>query len=368
LPGNKFGLEFSISIFGESHGKCIGVLIDGCPAGLKISENDIQKELNKRIPKDETIVSSRIEEDKVEILSGVYQGFSTGAPICMIVRNKDVIDKDYEEIKFKPRPGHADYPAWVKYKGFNDYRGGGIFSGRITVAFIMAGAIAKKLLEQLSVEVLAHAIEVAGIKINEEKVSIEDIKRKVYMNSMRCADEEAAALMKKAVIKAAEEGDSVGGIIEGLAINLSPGIGEPIFDSLDSDLAKILFSIPGVKGVEFGLGFKSSKVKGSINNDEYVLINGKIKTLTNNAGGVLGGLSTGMPISVKVAFKPPSSIKKKQKTVNLKIFKEDWIEVKGRHDPCIVPKAVPVVEACIAITLCDHLIRAGFIPKVIKNE
>jgi len=366
LPGNKFGLEFSISIFGESHGRCVGVLIDGCPAGLKISENDIQKELDKRIPKDEKITSSRIEEDKVEVLSGVYQGFSTGAPICMIVRNKDVIDADYEEIKFKPRPGHADYPAWIKYGGFNDYRGGGIFSGRLTVPFIMAGAIAKKLLKQLNIEVLAHTIEIAGIKIKE--VSIEDIKRKVYLNPIRCADEEAAILMRKAIIKAAEEGDSVGGIVEGLAINLPAGIGEPIFDSLDSDLAKILFSIPGVKGVEFGLGFKASRVKGSINNDEYILVNGKIKTLTNNAGGILGGLSTGMPISVKIAFKPPSSIKKRQKTVNLKTFKEDWIEVKGRHDPCIVPKAVPVVEACIAITLCDHLIRAGLIPKVIKNE
>ncbi len=366
MPGNKFGLEFSISIFGESHGRCVGVLIDGCPAGLKISENDIQKELDKRIPKDEKITSSRIEEDKVEVLSGVYQGFSTGAPICMIVRNKDVIDADYEEIKFKPRPGHADYPAWIKYGGFNDYRGGGIFSGRLTVPFIMAGAIAKKLLKQLNIEVLAHTIEIAGIKIKE--VSIEDIKRKVYLNPIRCADEEAAILMRKAIIKAAEEGDSVGGIVEGLAINLPAGIGEPIFDSLDSDLAKILFSIPGVKGVEFGLGFKASRVKGSINNDEYILVNGKIKTLTNNAGGILGGLSTGMPISVKIAFKPPSSIKKRQKTVNLKTFKEDWIEVKGRHDPCIVPKAVPVVEACIAITLCDHLIRAGLIPKVIKNE
>ena len=366
MPGNKFGLEFSISIFGESHGKCVGVLIDGCPAGLKISENDIQKELDKRIPKDEKITSSRIEEDKVEVLSGVYKGFSTGAPICMIVRNKDVIDADYEEIKFKPRPGHADYPAWIKYGGFNDYRGGGIFSGRLTVPFIMAGAIAKKLLKQLNIEVLAHTIEIAGIKIKE--VSIEDIKRKVYLNPIRCADEEAAILMRKAIIKAAEEGDSVGGIVEGLAINLPAGIGEPIFDSLDSDLAKILFSIPGVKGVEFGLGFKASRIKGSINNDEYVLVNGKIKTLTNNAGGILGGLSTGMPISVKIAFKPPSSIKKRQKTVNLKTFKEDWIEVKGRHDPCIVPKAVPVVEACIAITLCDHLIRAGLIPKVIKNE
>ncbi|MEM3151724.1 MAG: chorismate synthase, partial [Candidatus Bathyarchaeia archaeon] len=327
-----------------------------------------QKELDKRIPRDKAVVSSRIEEDKVEVLSGVYKGFSTGAPICMIVKNKDVFDEDYEEIRFKPRPGHADYPAWVKYKGFNDYRGGGIFSGRLTVPFVMAGAIAKKLLEQINVEVLAHTIEIAGIKIKEEKISIEDIKKRVYMNPVRCIDNEAAALMKKAIIKAAEEGDSVGGIIEGLAINLPPGIGEPIFDSLDSDLAKILFSIPGVKGVEFGLGFKASKVKGSINNDEYTILNGKIKTLTNNAGGILGGLSTGMPISVKVAFKPPSSIKKRQRTINLKTFKEDWIEVKGRHDPCIVPKAVPVVEACIAITLCDHLIRAGFIPKVIKNE
>ncbi|HID16934.1 TPA: chorismate synthase [Candidatus Bathyarchaeota archaeon] len=365
MPGSKFGVEFSITCFGESHGKCVGVILEGCPAGLKISKEEIQGELNKRIPKDEAVVSPRIEKDEVEILSGVFQGSSTGAPICMIVNNKDVSSEFYEEIKFKPRPGHADYPAWIKYGGFNDYRGGGIFSGRMTVPLIMAGAVAKKLLGKFRIEVLAHAVEVAGIKA-PENLPMEAIKEVPYTNSMRCADLKAAELMRKAVVKAAREGDSVGGMIEGIALNVPPGIGEPLFDALDCDLAKILFAIPGVKGVEFGVGFEAAKLRGSANNDEYVIVNGQIRTLTNNSGGILGGLSTGMPIVTRVAFKPPSSIKKKQRTVNLKTMQEDWIEVKGRHDPCIVPKAVPTVEACIAVVLCDHLIRAGVIPRVLK--
>lgn len=365
MPGSKFGVEFSITYFGESHGECVGVILEGCPAGLKISKEEIQRELDKRIPRDEAVVSPRIERDEVKILSGVFQGASTGAPICMIVNNKDVSSEFYEEIKFKPRPGHADYPAWVRYGGFNDYRGGGFFSGRMTVPLIMAGAVAKKLLGRFGIEVLAHAVEVAGIKA-PGNLSIKAIKEVPYTNSMRCADPKTAELMREAVVKAAEEGDSVGGIVEGIALNVPPGVGEPLFDGLDCDLAKILFAIPGVKGVEFGAGFKAAELRGSANNDEYVIVDDQVRTLTNNSGGILGGLSTGMPIIARVAFKPPSSIKKKQRTVNLKTMEEDWIEIKGRHDPCIVPKAVPAVEACMAVVLCDHLIRAGIIPRVLK--
>ena len=309
--------------------------------------------------------TSRLEEDRVEILSGVYRGYTTGAPICMVVWNRDVNSKPYEAIRFKPRPGHADYPAAIKYGGFNDYRGGGRFSGRMTAAYVMAGAVAKRLLKFSGIEVLAHTVQIGEVRLSRE-VSYEEIRRNVYQNAVRCADPETAVLMENVVLEAVEEGDSVGGVVEGLALNVPTGVGEPIFDSLDSDLAKTLFNIPAVKGVEFGAGFRAASMGGSENNDQYAVRNGKVITLTNNAGGILGGLSTGMPIVVKVAFKPTPSISKKQRTVDLKEMKEVELELEGRHDPCIVPRAVPVVEACIAIVLADHMIRANRIPKTLN--
>jgi chorismate synthase len=367
LKGNSIGKEFVITCFGESHGRCVGVVIDGCPAGLALSERDIQKELDKRIPPKPDIVSARREKDIVEILSGTFDGFTTSAPICTLVWNKEVISAEYDLAKDTPRPGHADYPARIKYGSFNDYRGGGRFSGRITVAFVMAGAIAKKLLGLFGVEVLAYTIEIGKVKL-KTMPTLEEIRKNTYKTAVRCPDLESAKEMEEAILKAKKEGDSLGGIVECIVPKVPVGVGEPLFDSLDADISKMLFDVPAVKGVEFGAGFKAARLKGSENNDPYVIRDGKIVTLTNNAGGILGGLSSGMPILVRTAIKPTPSISKKQKTVDLSKMKETLIRVKGRHDPCIVPKAVPVIESTVAIVVVDHMLRAGFIPKVLEGQ
>ena len=366
MNGNSIGKALVLTCFGESHGACVGAVIDGCPAGLPLTERDIQAEVDKRRPGFTLLSTKRKEEDKVEILSGVYRGYTTGAPICMIVRNVDVKSEKYEEIRYKPRPGHADYTAYVKYGGYNDYRGGGRFSGRITVAYVMAGAIAKKLLSTINVEVLAHTVQIGKVKIRHAP-SYEEIRKNTYRSPVRCADPETARLMEKEILEASREGDSVGGIVEGVALNLPAGLGEPIFDSLDADIARMMFNIPAVKGVEFGAGFQAASMRGSENNDQYVIREGRIITLTNNSGGVLGGISNGMPLIVRVAFKPTPSISKRQRTVDLKAMKEVEVEVAGRHDPCVVPRAVPVVEACLAFVLADHAIRSQRIPRVLKK-
>jgi chorismate synthase len=358
LSTDSVGKVFAVTCFGESHGRCVGVVVGGCPPGLKLTENDVQMELEKRRSSSDKISTARREEDRVEFLSGVFNGHTTGAPICMLVWNREVDSEPYEEFRGRPRPGHADYPALVKYRGFNDYRGGGRFSGRMTVALVMAGAVALKLLGRFGVEVLAHAVEIGGVKVGGEP-TLKMIRNIVYSNNMRCADPEAARLMEERVLEAKEEGDSVGGIVECTALNVPVGIGEPIFDSLDVDIARLLFAVPAVKGVEFGAGFTASRLKGSENNDQYAVRNGKVVTLTNNSGGILGGLSNGMPIVVRVAFKPTPSISKAQKTVDLERMVEVPIDVKGRHDACIVPRAVPVVRSAVAMVLADHFLRAG---------
>lgn len=367
MAGNTLGKEFAVTCFGESHGRSVGIIIDGCPAGLPLSEEDVQKELSRRIPRKPGLVSARIEEDKVEILSGIFNGLTTGAPLTMRVLNKDVDSSFYDLIKDKPRPGHADYPARIRYGGFNDYRGGGRFSGRLTAAFAMSGAVSRKLIATVGVEVLAHTVEIGGIAVPREP-AIEEIRKNTYENPVRCADPKTAAAMEEAIMRTGEEGDSLGGVVEGIALNVPPGVGEPIFDRLDADMARALFNVPAVKGVEFGAGFRSTRMRGSENNDQYVSKEGRIISVTNHAGGVLGGLSTGMPIVARVAFKPASSIRKKQKTVDIQTLEEAEIEVRGRHDPCVIPKAVPVVEATMAMVLADHLIRSGTIPKVLGRR
>ncbi len=361
---NSLGKLFTITSFGESHGRCVGVIIDGCPAGLPITEKDIQREVDKRKPGIGMTATARAEEDKVEILSGVFKGHTTGAPVCLLIWNKDIDSSEYEKMRFLPRPGHADYTAFMKYGGFNDFRGGGIFSGRITAAFVMAGAIARKLLNLIGVEVLAHTIEIGGIKAKPK--GIDEIKENADQNPLRCADLKAAEEMYRAIEKAREEGDSVGGIIEGIALNVPVGLGEPVFDTLEGDLAKALFAIPAVKGVEFGSGFSAAGKRGSENNDPFTIRNGKMETMTNNAGGILGGISNGMPIVVRVAIKPTSSIARSQETVDIEKMESASLQVKGRHDVCIVPRAVAVVQSMIAVTLCDFAMRAGLIPEVIK--
>ncbi|MCS7125704.1 MAG: chorismate synthase [Aigarchaeota archaeon] len=366
MTGNIFGKRFVVVSFGESHGRCIGAVVDGCPAGLELSEIDIQRELDLRKPGISEVSTKRVEEDRVEILSGVFNGFTTGAPICMIVWNRDIESRDYEALRYRPRPSHADYFAYVKYGGFNDYRGGGRFSGRITVSFVMAGAVAKKLLKKLlGIEILAYSLEIGGERA--ENFTLEDVKNIRYENDVRAPTHESAKRMKEKILEVMSKGDSVGGIIECIAIGLPIGLGEPVFDALDSDLAKALLSIPGVKGVEFGAGFKASKMLGSQHNDPMTIHDREIVIQKNNAGGVVGGLSTGAPLIFRVVVKPPSSIAIKQKTVDIIEKREVEIIVTGRHDPCIVPRAVPVVESITAIVLADHAIRGGFIPTVIKD-
>lgn len=366
MSGNIIGERFVAVSFGESHGKCVGVIVDGCPAGLPISEQDIQSKLDLRKPGQSIVTTQRKEEDKVEILSGVFNGNTTGAPICMLIWNADKDSRPYEQLKDTPRPGHADYPAMVKYGGFNDYRGGGRFSGRITATFVMAGSIAQKLLEQaLGIEVLAYTLEVGGIRANN--LTIDNIRKLRYSNEVRCPDTKIAEKMKEAIVKARSDGDSLGGIVECTALNLPIGLGEPVFGALESDLSKALFAIPAVKGVEFGSGFEGSKRRGSENNDIYKVEDGKIVTVTNNSGGILGGVSNGMPLLLRIAFKPASSIAKTQQTVDLSTMEETEIVVPGRHDPCVVPRAPPVVEAIVSLILADHAIRYGLIPPVLKR-
>jgi len=361
--GNSLGKKFVITSFGESHGRCIGIVIDGCPAGLAITEKDIQTELDKRKPTNAISSTKRAEEDKVDILSGIFNGRTTGAPICLAVWNNDAHSGDYEKMQGLLRPGHADYTAFMKYGGFNDYRGGGRFSGRNSAGFVMAGAVAQKLLDSIGIKILAHTVEIGGIKTSSRSlISAETIGN----NLLKCADPKSAEKMLAAIELARKEGDSLGGIIEGIALNVPVGLGQPIFDTLEGDLAKALFAIPAVKGVEFGAGFAVSKMKGSENNDAFRINRSEVVTETNNSGGILGGISSGMPIVVRVAVKPTPSISQKQKTVNIAKMENAELEIKGRHDVCIVPRAVPVVAAMMAITLCDFALQSGIIPEVIK--
>ena len=361
---NSLGKLFTVTSFGESHGRCVGAIIDGCPAGLPLAEPDIQREVDKRKAGASIATTSRIEEDKVEILSGVFDGHTTGAPICLLIWNKDVDSSEYLKTRHLLRPGHADYTAFIKYGGFNDFRGGGRFSGRITATFVMAGAIAKKLLKQIGAEVLAYTVDIGGIKAQPKELG--EIRQNVELNPLKCADLEAAEDMLQFIEKVRGEGDSAGGIIEGIAVNVPAGLGEPVFDTLEGDLAKALFAIPAVKGVEFGSGFSAATKRGSENNDPFTIKDGKIVTVTNNAGGILGGISTGTPLVARVVVKPTSSIARKQRTVDIHKIENASLEVSGRHDACIVPRAVPVVEAMMAVTLCDFAMRAGLIPEVLK--
>ncbi|UCC17003.1 MAG: chorismate synthase [Dehalococcoidales bacterium] len=359
---NSIGKLFTVTSFGESHGRCVGIIIDGCPAGLAITKDDIQKEVDRRKPKS-GISTTRNEPETVEILSGINDGHSTGAPVCLMIWNADADSSVYEKIRLLPRPGHADYTNFVKYGGYADYRGGGRSSGRITAGYVMAGAIAKKLLDSIGIEILAHTTEIGGIKAAE--IEPEDIKKIAENNILRCADPEAATNMMKTIEKAQSEGDSVGGLIECFALNVPAGLGEPAFDTLEGDLAKAMFSIPAVKGIEFGSGFSSARMKGSENNDPFLIEKGKVVTATNNSGGILGGISNGMPIVLRVAIKPTPSISIQQDTVDLGTMTDSKIVITGRHDACIVPRAVPVVEAMMAVTICDFGKRAGIIPEVI---
>ena len=366
MSGNIAGERFLLLTFGESHGKCVGAVLDGCPAGLGLAEEDIQTELDLRKPGQSIVTTQRREEDKVEIMSGVFEGKTTGAPIMMMIRNADKDSKSYDAIIDTPRPGHADLVAKAKYGGFNDHRGGGRFSGRITASFVMGGAVAKKLLRQtLGIEVIAYSLEIGGIRASG--FTLAEAKAR-YSNEVRAPTPEAAEEMKRKIVEMRGRGDSLGGVVECVATGVPVGLGEPVFGSLDSDLARLALSIPAVKGVEFGSGFSSTRKTGLENNDEYFFEGGDVRTRTNNAGGILGGLSNGMPIVYRVAFKPASSIASRQTTVDLKSGKEVDLVVPGRHDPTVVPRAVPVVESATALVLADHALRAGMIPPIVGRR
>jgi chorismate synthase len=360
MPGSSLGHIFRVTTWGESHGKAIGVVVDGCPAGLDLSKEDIQRELDRRKPGVSEISTQRKESDEVVILSGVFEGKTQGTPISMLVLNKDVDSSVYEEIKNVARPGHADFSYQKKY-GLRDYRGGGRASGRETLARVAAGAVAKKVLAThcRGIQILGHVVEIGRIKAKARwrGMELEQMKQNVEKNAVRCADLEAAKDMEKRINEAKQEGDSVGGIVEVIAWNVPPGLGEPVFDKLDAELAKALMSIGAVKGVEVGAGFEAARMKGSEMNDEFFIHEGAIRTKTNNAGGILGGISTGSPIICRIAVKPTSSIFKPQRSVNMEKMEEVAFKIKGRHDPCICPRIVPVAEAMVALVLVDYLMR-----------
>ncbi len=364
MGGDVFGRELRLISFGESHGKVVGAIIEGVPAGLRLSEEDVQRVLDLRRPGQSHLSSQRAEEDRVEVLSGLFNGYTTGAPLCMIVRNLDVDSSYYGEFRRFPRPGHADYIASVKYGGYNDHRGGGRFSGRVTVSMCMGGAVAMRLLERLNVEVIAYSLEIGGERAKD--FTLEEARAYRYLNPVRAPNEESYLRMAGAIEEARREGDSVGGIVEAIALNVPQGLGEPIFDTIEGDLAKAMFSIPGVRGVEFGSGFRAASMRGSEHNDPMRIINGKIRYVKNDHGGAIGGITTGEPLVIRVAFKPTPSIAKPQDSVDLEMLRDVEIKVKGRHDPCIVPRAVVVVESMLAFTLADHAMRCGLIPSVMR--
>ena len=360
MNGNSIGRRLILTSFGESHGKCIGTVLDGCPAGLELDEKDIQKMLDLRKPGQSLVSTQRKEGDVVEILTGTFRGYTTGAPITMIIWNKDQKSVAYEKLRTEMRPGHSDYPAYMKYKKFNDHRGGGRFSGRLTATHVMGGAIAKKLLEvTLGIKINSFTSQIGKIKM--EKEFTDKMSKLIYKNEVRCPEEKTAKKMRESILNAKKKGDSLGGIIESITTNVPVGLGEPIFSSLESDLSKAIFSIPSVKGIEFGSGFRGSELFGSENNDLYAMKRGKIVTKTNNSGGILGGISNGMPITMRIAFKPASSIAQKQDTVDIKNKKDAILQVKGRHDPCVVPRAAPVVDSLVALTIADHALITGTI-------
>ena len=360
LSGNSIGRRLVLTSFGESHGKCIGAVLDGCPAGLEVEEKDIQKMLDLRKPGQSLVSTQRKEGDVVEILTGTFRGYTTGAPITMIIWNKDQKSASYEKLRTEMRPGHSDYPAYMKYKKFNDHRGGGRFSGRLTATHVMAGAFVRKLLKvTLGIETNSYTSQIGKVKMERE--FNEKMINSIYKNEVRCPETKTARVMRANILNARKKGDSLGGIIESITTNLPVGLGEPIFGSLESDISKAIFSIPAVKGIEFGSGFAGSEKFGSENNDAYIMKGGKVTTKTNNSGGILGGISNGMPITLRIAFKPASSISKIQQSVDIRKKKSIRLQVGGRHDPCVVPRAPPVVDSLIALTIADHALLSGSI-------
>ncbi len=358
---NTYGAAFRVTVFGSSHGPGIGCVVDGCPAGIGLSPDIVQKDLDRRRPSS-GIGTPRAEEDLVHMQSGVHEGRTTGSPIQMFIENQDRDSSKYSAFKRTPRPGHADYPAIVKYGPGHDIRGGGQFSGRMTAPLVAAGVVAKSLLSTKGVRFAAYAHSIGRVR-DEEQRSLSEVSDKVYGRSTRAATDPLEERMRTEILAAKEEDDSVGGTVRCIVEGLPVGLGEPFFDTLDGELAKLLFAIPAVKGVEFGDGFGASEKRGSENNDTYHFEEGRVRTSSNHAGGVLGGMSNGMPLDLRVAFKPTASIPRAQRTVDLGTGKEAMLKIEGRHDPCIVPRAVVVVESVSALVIADLMMRGGYIAR-----
>jgi len=356
MSGNTFGTLFRITTWGESHGRAVGVVVDGCPAGMALATEDIQKELDRRRPGQSRASTARQEADRVEILSGIFGGRTTGTPISLLVWNKDADSSAYDLLRDKPRPGHADYAYQMKY-GLRDHRGGGRASARETVGRVAAGAIAKKLLATEGIEVVAYVTELGGIKAEIASSDLSELRAQAESNAVRCPDPATAERMLERLDSVRAEGDSLGGVVVITATGVPAGLGEPVFDKLDGDLARGLMSIGAVKAVEIGVGCECAALRGSEMNDPLLIRDDEIEFESNHAGGILGGISTGAPIVCKIAVKPTPSIAKQQRTVDLTLDEEVDIEIKGRHDPAIPPRIVPVAEAMVALVLADHLLR-----------
>lgn len=355
-----FGLNIKMSIYGESHGKAIGVVLDGLPPGLALDEEAISREMARRAPGQSALTTARKEKDAVEIQSGFFNGYTTGTPLCARIANSDQHSKDYGILKDKMRPGHGDYAGYVRYQGYNDYRGGGHFSARLTAPLVFAGAVAKQALAQYGITVGAHILRIHDITepgfnpLGESEATLKTIDAK----SFPVINDNIGEQMQNCILTAKGVLNSVGGVIELMAINLPAGLGAPYFDSVESRLSQILFSVPAVKGIEFGEGFGFAQLTGAEANDQMHYEEGKVRCYTNHNGGITGGLTNGMPLVFRVAMKPTPSISREQKTVSLAEQSDTTLTVVGRHDPCIVQRAVPVIEAVTAWTLWDLLIEA----------
>ena len=369
MGDNTLGTRFKISSFGESHGKVIGVLVDGTPAGLNLDLSFIQHELDKRKPGQSHLTSARKESDEVEVLSGIFNDKTTGAPICLVIKNQSYDSTKYDKFKEFLRPSHVDYVLLKKYGGFADYRGSGRFSGRITAGFVMAGAIAKLILNKFNIFTFAYTESIGKIADPTEYFA-DDIEQLIEVRDkspVKALNAELSIKMENEIESVKNLKDSIGGSIKCVAKSIPPGIGGPVFNSLEAKISRAIFAIPAIKGIEFGAGFKAMNMRGSEHNDPWIIKNGEVKTLKNDSGGIIGGISTGMPLTLRVAIKPTASIGMPQKTVNIRTMKETEFELEGDHDPCIVPRAVVVVESMLAIVILDQLLIEGFIPTVLNS-
>ncbi len=356
---STYGEMLKLSIFGQSHGTAIGMTLDGIPAGLPINTEKLQAFLDRRAPGRNAYATSRKEADVPEFLSGVVDGYTCGAPIAAIIRNTNTRSGDYENLKDCPRPGHADYPAQVKYQGYQDVAGGGHFSGRLTAPLCIAGGLCKQWLASKGITIGAHISVIAGVA--DEPVYLDWVNPDFSKigSDFPVINPEAGAKMQEEIEKARMDGDSVGGIVECIIAGLPAGLGGPFFGGVEGKLAQMIYGIPAVKGIDFGSGFSGSYLRGSQNNDPYTVVDGSVRSVTNNAGGILGGITTGMPIVFQTAIKPTPSIAKEQTSVSLKSMTEETLKIQGRHDPCIVPRAVPVIEAAAAIAIFDLCLKNG---------